>query len=94
MKWSVVVATARVEGWASRALLAAVPLWARLLTTPAPLVSAPRCETASLCKSHWSDYPQIHIDYVNEWQAVAWTLCCLIPLILDEALRVRANGKR
>jgi len=36
----------------------------------------------------------MHLNYLSEGGAIAWTLVCLVPLALDEVLRVRANGKK
>ena len=51
------------------------------------------CETADRCEALWGSYPQAHVGYVGEGGAVAWTLICLAPLVLDEVLRVRSNGR-
>jgi hypothetical protein len=52
------------------------------------------CETKHACTKLWDEYPQAHMTYVNEAQALAWSLVCAAPLILDEVLRARANGKK
>jgi hypothetical protein len=64
------------------------------LFVPSLLLLCSRCQTSAKCKADWTTYPTMHLNYLSEGGAIAWTLVCLVPLALDEVLRVRANGKK